>query len=473
MNIKHIIKSQKLRHRLMRLGKFLPDSLMISLQYKILLGRWPNLKNPKRFTEWIQWYKIHYRDPKMLRCVDKYEVRGYIEEKGYGKYLNELYQICDVAEEIDFYKLPQKFVIKTTSGGNGDNVLIVKDKSKLNIKETIETVNSWLFKNYSDTSREWAYSEAAKNPKIIVERFLENGESGLDDYKFYCFNGKHRFLSIDKDRYGNHTRAYFNENGEFLSEVTGNYNRVKETPNLPDNISELIETAEKLATDFPFVRVDLYNVNNKVIFGELTFYPASGYSPYHPDHFDLELGAYFKNCKILTLAHDKNKREIGDGSDETLDILGGGGGGKYLIIKSLHQQELLDYKFYCFNGQPFVCQLISGRYTEEYIDFYDLKWNRLKGIVGLNQKAKNSPQPHIKPINLDIMIKVAKKLSEDFPFVRVDLYNIDGMIYFGELTFYPGSGYGSFVPDSFDTAIGQKFEIIRNKKWIKYIHAGK
>lgn len=299
MDIKRLIKSQKIRHRLMRLGKFLPDSLMISLQYRILLGRWPNLKKPKRFTEWIQWYKMNYRDPKMLKCVDKYEVRKYVEEKGCGKYLNELYQICNNAKEIDFETLPEKFVIKTTSGGNGDNVLVIKSKDNLNKQNTIEQVNSWLRKNYSDTSREWAYSAAANNPRIIVERYLENDDSGLDDYKFYCFNGKHRFLSIDKGRYGEHTRAYFNEKGDFLSEVTGNYNPMKETPQLPENISDLIEVAEKFAADFPFVRVDLYNVNNNVIFGELTFYPASGYSPYNPDQFDYDLGSYFKDCKIL------------------------------------------------------------------------------------------------------------------------------------------------------------------------------
>lgn len=280
---------------------WLPDRIMLSLQYYILMHRWPDLKNPKRFTEWIQYYKMHYRNPDMLRCVDKYEVRSYVEEKGCGEYLNELYQICDDASEIDFEKLPQKFVIKTTNGGNGDNVLVVKDKNSLDINATINKVNSWLKKNYSNTSREWAYSGASSNPRIIVEKFLENSATSLDDFKFYCYNGKYRFLSIDKDRYGNHTRAYFNSDMEFLPEVTGNYNRVNEAPKLPDNISQMVETAEHFAKDFPFVRVDLYNVQGKIIFGELTFYPASGYSPYNPDDFDFELGKYFKKWDIKNI----------------------------------------------------------------------------------------------------------------------------------------------------------------------------
>lgn len=294
MSIKNLIKSQRIRHHIMRLFKWLPDSIMIKIQYYVLLRRWPNLKNPKRFTEWIQWYKIHYRNPEMLRCVDKFEVRGYVEEKGYGEYLNDLYQICGKGEEIDFDHLPNQFVIKTTSGGNGDNVIVVHNKKELNIIETIIKVNSWLRKDYSDTSREWAYSAAANNPRIIIEKYLENESGSLDDYKFYCFHGKFRYLSIDKDRYGNHTRAYFDEQGKFLSKVTGNYNPVKEPPKLPDNFTQMINLAEQFAIDFPFVRVDLYNVKGQIFFGELTFYPASGYSPYNPDEFDIELGKFFK-----------------------------------------------------------------------------------------------------------------------------------------------------------------------------------
>lgn len=284
---------------------WLPDRIMLSMQYYILMHRWPDLKNPKRFTEWIQYYKMHYRNPNMLRCVDKYEVRSYVEEKGCGEYLNELYQICDDAAEIDFEKLSQKFVIKTTNGGNGDNVLVVKDKNSLDLNATIHKVNSWLKKNYSNTSREWAYSGASNNPRIIVEAFLENSDTN-------------------------------------------------------------------------------------------------------------------------------------DGS-------------------------LIDYKFFCFNGEPFICQVISERYSNEHIDFYNTQWKRLDGIVGLNPKATNSAEGFPKPKNLDKMLKVAQVLSQDFPFVRVDLYNVNGKIYFGELTFYPSSGYGFFNPDSFDFKLGELFKIAQIK----------
>ncbi|MDE5975480.1 MAG: carbonic anhydrase, partial [Muribaculaceae bacterium] len=176
------------------------------------------------------------------------------------------------------------------------------DKSKLNIPETINKVNGWLKKNYSNTSREWAYSKAAENPMIIVEDYIENSPTSLDDYKIYCYNGKFRFLDLHKDRYYNHTRSLFNEQLEFIPDVKGNYATSSSAPSLPENIQEMITIAEKLAKPFPFVRVDLYNIKGKIYFGELTFYPASGFSPYTPDSFDYELGKFFpdKNDQIWT-----------------------------------------------------------------------------------------------------------------------------------------------------------------------------
>ncbi|MDE6498670.1 MAG: carbonic anhydrase [Muribaculaceae bacterium] len=294
MQIKKIIRSQKLRHRLMKLGGFLPDSVMLPLQYRLLLGRWPHLKNPTRFTEYIQLYKMYYHNPVLLECVDKYTVRDYVARHLGDEYLVKLYQVCESAEEIDFYKLPERFVIKSTSGGNGDNVIVVKNKSELDIPATIAAVNGWRSKDYSSTSREWAYTAAARHPRIIVEEYLENTATSLDDYKFFCFGGKMRYLSVDKDRYADHTRAFYDRELNFLPDVAGKaYKVVEKAPELPANIDEMVRVAESLAAEFPFVRVDLYNVDGKIYFGELTFYPASGYSRYEPDSFDAEMGAYF------------------------------------------------------------------------------------------------------------------------------------------------------------------------------------
>ena len=130
MDYKKIIKSQQLRFRIMRLLKWVPDSIMLRIQYRIKMGFWPDFIHSKRFTEKLQLYKMRYRNPVMHQCVDKYEVRKFVESKGLGYILNELYGVYDKPEEIDFSTLPNLFVMKSTTGGGGQNVIIVKDKKK-------------------------------------------------------------------------------------------------------------------------------------------------------------------------------------------------------------------------------------------------------------------------------------------------------------------------------------------------------
>ncbi len=296
MNIKNLIKSQQVRHSILKCFTWIPDRIMLPLQYWLILKRWPNLNNPKRFTEFIQLYKMAYRNKDMLRCVDKYAVRDYVSERmGDDRILNELYQVCDDASDINFNSLPNKFVIKTTDGGNGDNVLIVRDKSQIDVEAVIRKVDSWRGKKYYAVSREWAY-KGAKKSRVIVEKLLESSDSNdgsIDDYKLLCFNGKFKYLWVDKDRFSNHRRGFWNENLEFLPNVVSDHPTFEKAPELPTTIPEMICIAEKLAAGFPFVRVDFYDIDGKVVFGEMTYYPWSGYVQYTPDEFDFRLGKEF------------------------------------------------------------------------------------------------------------------------------------------------------------------------------------
>lgn len=175
MNYKTIFKRQSLRFSILHVLEWMPDSIMLRLQYRIKMGYWPDLKNPERFTEKIQLYKMRYRNPVMQQCVDKYEVRKYVESKGLGHILNELYGVYDTPEEINFDTLPEKFVIKTTSGGGGCNVIIVKNKATCNTEKIKDTITQWL-KNQAgqiNAGREWAYT-GIKKTRIIVEQYLEN-----------------------------------------------------------------------------------------------------------------------------------------------------------------------------------------------------------------------------------------------------------------------------------------------------------
>lgn len=288
---KKIISSQKMRFAILRMLKFVPDKAMIKLQYRIKLKRKLNLKDPKRYTEKIQWYKLYYRNPVMMECVDKYEVRKYIEKKGLGNILNQLYQVVDRPEEINFDQLPDKFVIKTTNG-SGTNIL-VKDKKTLNIAETKKKLNDFLNMAEASAGREWAYGGSSK--KIIVEELLEdnsNKDKGISDYKFLCFNGKPVYVVYDKDRFSDHKRNFYDVNWNYVK-VDSDCPCFEDSVKKPENYEKMVEIASVLSRDFPAVRVDLYNIEGKIYFGELTFYPWSGYVQYTPDSFDFELGKYF------------------------------------------------------------------------------------------------------------------------------------------------------------------------------------
>ena len=290
---------RKILYLIARALFFLPDSWMLSLQYFIKNKRVLHLKDPKRFTEKLEHYKIHYRNEEMQICTDKYAVREYVQKKlGTDKYLNTLYQVCERAEDIDFNNLPNQFVIKTTDGGNGVNIIVCRDKSTLDINQTISKIKGWKSIDYEVLSREWVYDWAKRGdrkPKVIVEQYLEskeNADGSIDDYKFLCYDGKFRFLWIDKNRYSNHKRGFWNEKLEFLEGVYSDHPTFDHAIPLPENIQEMIEVAEKLANGFPFARVDLYNINGKIYFGEITFYPWSGFVTFTPDSFDYELGKY-------------------------------------------------------------------------------------------------------------------------------------------------------------------------------------
>lgn len=295
MNYKKVFKSQSTRFAVLNALCWIPDSIMLRIQYRMKLGRWPNLKHPTRYTEKLQLYKMKYRNPVMYQCVDKYEVHKYVEGKGLGSILNKVYGIYDKVEDIDFAKLPNKFVAKTTGGGGGENVAVIRDVANTNLEELRRELALWLKDMGASYGREWAYDGIKRN-RIIVEELLEdddNPDGSIDDYKMMCFNGKFKSLWIDKGRYSDHHRGFWDENLNFLPNVYSDHDTFKEPPTLPENMDEMVKIAEKLSEDFPYARVDLYNIRGRIVFGEITFYPWSGYVKFTPDTFDFELGSYF------------------------------------------------------------------------------------------------------------------------------------------------------------------------------------
>lgn len=288
---KKIIPSKNLRFKILNMLSFIPDKAMLRIQYFIKLKRWLNLKNPKRYTEKIQWYKLYYRNPLMVKCVDKYEVREYVKEKGLEHILNTLYGVYDSFDEIDFDALPNKFIIKANNG-SGTN-FICKDKSKLDIAELRKEFKNFFMQAGTSAGREWAYDDV--KPKIIIEALLEDNEhpnEGIRDYKIFCFGGKAEYIDYHVDRFGDHRRNFYNTDWKNMC-IGTHYKTSDEEYPRPEKLREMLDIAEILSRDFPAVRVDLYCVDGKIYFGELTFYPASGYFLFEPCGFDFEIGEKF------------------------------------------------------------------------------------------------------------------------------------------------------------------------------------
>ncbi|MBQ6381838.1 MAG: hypothetical protein IJJ41_09625 [Clostridia bacterium] len=263
------------------------DYTFICKMYKKYCGKELNLANPTRYTEKLQWLKLFYRNELMPIVSDKYEVRKYLEDNGYGWMLNELIAVYDNVDDIDVATLPERFVLKAAHGSGWN--LIVKDKTQVNWHIWKKIMKSWMKQNLYWFGREWNYE--SQKPRIVIEKYLEDDSGELRDYKIICMNGKPAFMQIDQNRSTNHKRVYVDTDGKPL-----NFGDSLEENNLAgfefgELQKRMIEIAKELSKPFPMVRVDFYACNGSIVFGELTFFGGSGFFKFNPDSMDKELGA--------------------------------------------------------------------------------------------------------------------------------------------------------------------------------------
>lgn len=289
---KRVLKNKNFRYGILSLLRFVPDKTMLRLQYWVKFRRKLNLKSPERFTEKIQWYKLNYKDPIMPRCSDKYMVREYVKEKGLSYILTDLYSVFDSPEDIKLDPLPDKFVLKL-SNGSGTN-LICTDKRKLAEKEVIREFKQFIFKVRANLGREWPYMQT--KPVIIAEQLLEDEthiNNAVNDYKIFCYDGKPEYIICICDRYSEQCNHLVYDTEWNKIRVASEGARIDEDAPKPENLQEMLDIAAKLSKDFPFARIDLYSLKNRIYFGEITFYPWSGYMEFEPEEFDFVLGEKF------------------------------------------------------------------------------------------------------------------------------------------------------------------------------------
>lgn len=269
------------------------DEQLIRKRFKKRLGRELDLENPIKYNDKLQWLKLNWHDLIATKCADKYEVREIVKEKIGEEYLNELIGVYVSVEKIDIDKLPEKFVLKGTHG-SGFNI-ICRDKSKMNWDEEFKKMKRWLRTNYYLQNRETVYKNI--KPRIVCEKFLvQNDGDELRDYRFFCFNGEPKFVTVDfsitdkkKTR-----RNLYDLNWNVLDAEISYPKETNIKVGKPEKLEEMIEFSKKLSSGFPHARVDFYYIDNKIIFGEITFFHQSGMGKINPEEFELEMGNWLE-----------------------------------------------------------------------------------------------------------------------------------------------------------------------------------
>lgn len=267
------------------------DDVYLRRLYKERTNENLSLAEPKSFNEKLQWLKLYNRKSEYTTMVDKIAVKDYIEKKIGNEYLIPTIGVYDKFSDINFEKLPSKFVIKCNHDSGG--IVICKDKDNFNYKSAKKIIRKSFNRNYYYYGREWPYKNI--KPAILIEELLENkGQKDLHDYKFFCFNGEPKFIQVDFNRYVNHQKNVYDINWKLLN-LEFNYPMNAEYDiKKPSNFQKMLEISKKLSLDIPFVRVDFYEVEKKMYFGEITFFPASGFGKFRPEEWNYKLGDMIK-----------------------------------------------------------------------------------------------------------------------------------------------------------------------------------
>lgn len=272
---------------------FLSDKCYLTLLYIASFRKFPNWKNPQTFNEKLQWLKLYNRNPLYSTLVDKYEVKRYVAKKIGEEYIIPTLGVWDSFEDIDFNSLPNQFVLKCTHDSGG--LVIVKDKSNLDVNAAKEKIEKSLKRNFFWQGREWPYKNV--KPRIIAEKYMSDiDDTQLTDYKVHNFNGIPKVILVCRDRYSESglTEDFYNVKWEHLDITRPGHAQSLTITECPKELDEILRLSKLLAKDIPFVRSDFYIINGKEYFGELTFFPASGMKPFEPKEWDYKLGSWIE-----------------------------------------------------------------------------------------------------------------------------------------------------------------------------------
>lgn len=272
-------------------GHILSDKNYIRLKWAINMSYPLNLDAPKSFNEKLQWLKLNDRKPIYSQMVDKYGAKFYVSDRLGDKYIIPTLGVWNRVDDIEWHKLPDRFVLKCTHNSGG--LVISKDKSKLDIEKAKRILNQSLKFDFYKAGREWPYKDVPR--RIIAEEFMEDSEGqDLSDYKIHCFNGEPKAILVCRDRFSatGLTEDFYDEKWNHMDVRRPNHPNAAVPMEKPDELELMLDLARKLSAEVPFLRVDFYIVNHHIYFGELTFYPATGMTPFVPEEWDWKFGSW-------------------------------------------------------------------------------------------------------------------------------------------------------------------------------------
>ena len=293
LNNPQLLRSVLLAH----FGHFLSDKTYLKLKWKNVMDYHLNLDTTITFNEKLQWLKLNDRKPIYNQMVDKYEAKLYVAEKLGKQFIIPTLGVWNDIEEIDWDSLPERFVLKCTHDSGG--LVICKDKAKLNIEKTKKILKQSFRFNFYMAGREWPYKDVPR--RIIAEKYMEDSSNQeLSDFKIHCFNGTPKVILVCRDRFSKTglTEDFYDTQWNHLEIRRLEHPNTEVPIEKPEELDMMLDYAKKLSYGIPFLRVDFYIVNHKIYFGELTFYPATGMSPFIPHKWDEIFGSWIILPKI-------------------------------------------------------------------------------------------------------------------------------------------------------------------------------
>lgn len=413
----------------------LPDKAFIKLKFRKSIGYRLNLGNPRTYNEKLQWLKLYDRRPEYTMMVDKVKVKDYVTSLIGEQYIIPTLGIWDDPDKIDFDLLPDRFVLKCNHN-SGLGMYICKDKTRMDVNKVRKDLRKGLDQNYFLKGREWPYKNVPR--RILAEAYIDPAPDVKDllEYRWFCFDGEPKYCQVIKTDY--EYSSFFDVNWNHLLDINS-YSEEIRAANIflcPAHLDTQLRIARELSKGLSLSGINLYETGKQSFFGEVLSYHSSGFNTFCLGKYDVFLK------QICNLPGEiMNRVVINEFECGKLDVT---------------PPDLQDYKIYCFNGVPRMVMVAHGRFTDhKTFDYYTLDWQKIPMTWGAN----NSDKIVSCPINFDLMIELSKKLSAGLPHVRVDMYNVHGKLYFGELTFFDSSGFELIEPSEYDLEMGKWLEL--------------